>query len=247
MFLGVTLKASGQEATPVSQAAVVWPEYEGGKFHIYYSARFESGWSDKQVLSDSVKDVAMPSVARGYDGVSWVVWSACGENQSSLFYRYSTRAGWSEAEEIPTNLRHNSAPSILVDKDHRPWIVWQGNDGKNQSDIFFSRWDGKGWEPASKVNRGDDSPDVLPLIGTKSNGVLWVSWYGFDGTRYNPYCSEWAYDQSEAVWRWSDEIECDADNLFKVQINRGSKGRSPGFRRIFRTRRRRASMWGGVG
>ncbi|MDZ7695437.1 MAG: hypothetical protein U5R49_00440 [Deltaproteobacteria bacterium] len=204
----LNVEASEKAGGLITGPEVVWPDYEGGKSHIYYSALIGSGWTDKVALPDSVGDKIMPCIVRTGDGVTWVVWVADKVDGSSLFYVHSKGGMWSEAKEIPTGIWLNNAPSIAVDKEDRPWIVWAGSDGQQESHIFFSRWNGMAWEEASRVNRGNSTVNVTPLIGTKSNGALWASWYGLDGTFYRPYCSQWTYDESEAVWRWSEEVHC---------------------------------------
>jgi len=229
LLLGLNVKASDKPGAAATRAEVVWSESEGGKSRIYYSALIGPGWTGKVALPDSAADDIIPCIARTADGVTWVVWIALGADGNSLFYVYSKGGVWSEAKEIPTGLclSPNGAPSIAVDKEDRPVIVWAGRDDKQENHIFFSRWNGMDWEEASRVDRDDLTLCITPLIGTKPNGDLSVCWYGLDGTFYKPYCSEWYYDKSKKAWRWSDEIESDADNLFKVQIDRGKKGEIP--------------------
>lgn len=221
-ILGLTsIEASGEAVGLGNQAEVVWPERHKGSFNIYYSRLTVDGWTAKIPLSESNVTDVMPCLCSGSNGVSWAVWTADSGQKSELFYAYSEQGGWTEPEKINTGLLFNTAPSIVVDKRNGPWIVWAGSNGEG-SDIFFSRWNGRDWDQASRVNKTDSTPDTLPLIGIDGDGIPWVCWFGFDGTRYRPYSSKWS---SEG---WGDEIESDSDNLYEVLIEMGEGGAIPG-------------------
>ena len=191
------------------QIQVVWPERDNGNLDIFFTRLTPSGWTEKAQLSQSPVTELMPTIASGRNGVSWVVWTADrGAKGSDLFYVYSQGEGWSDPVDIPTGLLFNTAPSLMIDEENRPWLVWSGSNGKG-SDIFFSRWNGTEWETPSLVSQTDPSPDIMPLIGTDSQGAPWVCWFGFDGDQYRPYSSKWSSDG------WSREIESRDDNFYK--------------------------------
>ncbi len=215
------MEALGEAQNPSDQMQVVWPERHNGNLDIYFSRLTASGWTTKIPLSEAPATELMPAIAAGSNGVSWVVWTAdSGTKGSDLFYVYSREGGWSDPARIPTGLLFNTAPSIKIDEEDRPWIAWSGSDGKG-SDIYFSRWNGNDWEKASRVNQADSTPDIMPLIGTDWNGSPWICWFGFDGNQYRTYASKWTSE------KWSDEIESDEDNLYKLLTNSGYRAAKP--------------------
>jgi len=203
------MEVLAESENPSDQIQVVWPERDNGNLDIFFTRLTPSGWTEKMPISQSPVAELMPAIASGRNGVSWVVWTADrGTKGSDLFYVYSQGDGWSNPMNIPTGLLFNTAPSVMVGEDNRPWLVWSGSNGKG-SDIFFSRWNGTEWEPPSLVSQTDPSPDIMPLIGTDSQGAPWVCWFGFDGDQYVPYGSKWSAEG------WSDEIESRGENFYK--------------------------------
>lgn len=211
---------SADEASMYESAQVVWPEPSNGSLDIYYSRQTMTGWASKVRLSESADTDMMPCVCSDRDNARWVVWTADSGKKSDLFYVYARQGRWSAPKKIDTGLLHNASPAILCDESGGPWLVWAGNNGGG-SDIFFSRWNRFGWEKASRVNRADSMPDIMPIIGKDSGGNPWVCWFGLDGDRYRCFSSTWMNG------RWEDEVESDSDNLFDAAIDKDAEGEMP--------------------
>gem|GEM_PF-1190774 len=191
-----------------TQSELVWAEFDGEDYEIYYSSLRDNLWTPKLQLSNASYTDILPCVSSGTDGLIWVVWTALVGSKSQLFYSNFDGKSWSYPTPITTNLSKNMAPSIIVDNANIPWIVWAGFDGQDD-DIFFTRWNGYDWDVPLRVNKDDSMPDILPLIGVDSEGNPWLEWSGYDGKKYINYFSKWTGAE------WSEEIEAGSSNLYE--------------------------------
>lgn len=107
---------------------------------------------------------------------------------------YVTRwedSGWIPPQKVNSpQITSNLSPQMVVDPQEVVWIFWSGFDGVDE-DIYYSYWNGQGWQPEARVNPDNMVPDVNPSAKVDESGIIWVTWKGFDGQGYRTYSNHW--------------------------------------------------------
>ena len=205
------VSAGDKEDAVNTEAELVWSEFDGEDYEIYFSNLSNNKWASKvQITNNNLTDFH-PCISSGDDGITWAVWSAISGEKTHLFYSNLDGSSWSTPTQINTNLSSNIAPSIIIDNENIPWVVWAGFDGQDD-DIWFTRWNGDDWEEPQRVNKDDSMPDILPIIGIDEEGKPWVKWSGYDGERYINYSCKWTGAE------WSDEKGAKRSNSYNSMI-----------------------------
>lgn len=175
------------------QTRVVWSAAgEQGHLDLYESTLTRQAWSKPECLVANGSENITPAITEGADGTVLLVWIARDTNGQALLNYLLRFAGGKKLQGmVDTGYAHNYAPTVLIDSRNTPWIAWASDDGTDE-DIYVSRFDGRVWTSAHRVNQDDDTPDIKPLLALLPSGEVQVFWSGFDTTGYRPYEATWS-------------------------------------------------------
>ena len=163
------------------------------------TADIDSGWTGQRMVNrpDKISDVG-PHLAIDNSDRPWVVWdgpeSLVGGKSIDINYAKWNGESWNEEQGVsPWDSLNRFRPAISLDNGSIPWVVWNRTITGHEGDIFFTRWNGKGWEPERQVNLLDSTElDFAPHIAY-GGGQTWIVWYGgpTDISPYTVYASRW--------------------------------------------------------
>ncbi len=213
LAMTTNISAEDKEGSVYPDAEVIWSEFDGEDYEIYYADLRNDVWGSKTQITDNKVGDLYPSISSGTSGITWVVWSAVKGGNTYLFYSNFDGSSWLRPKQIETSFSSNTTPSIIVDNKNVPWVVWTGFDGQDD-DIYFTRWNGYDWDEPRRVNSDDVMPDVFPIIGINEEGNPWVKWSGYDNGKYRDFYSEWIET------RWDDEREDMTNSLYNSLIQK---------------------------
>ncbi len=162
----------------------VWSEQVNNKAEIFYRGRTGDSWGDAIQISALPGENVTPVVLSDNDGAVWVVWANIQHDGSVLTYTVQKNGRWSEQKKIITGLKNNIAPCLIENISRDLCVFFSGNDGNSDDDIFGMRWFGGGWTDLSRVNKANETPDVLPYAAINNDGGLEVTWAGIKEERY---------------------------------------------------------------
>ena len=212
LFSVITNVSAGDKEDAVNtEAELVWSEFDGEDYEIFYSNLSNNKWASKVQITNNNSTDLNPSISSGANGITRVVWSAMSGVKTNLFYSNFDGSSWTPPTQIITNLSSNTTPSIIIDNENIPWVVWTGFDGQDD-DIWFTRWNGDDWDEPQRVNKDDSMPDILPIIGIDEEGNPWVKWSGYDGERYINYSCKWTGTE------WGDEKGAERNKSYNSMI-----------------------------
>ena len=203
-------------STIEDRSILVWGEKNNqGKYVIRLSS-FQGGkWSEANVLSSGDGQNILPAVGSDEHGNIWVAWTELQGIHGSIWYSVFSDEKWNAPVMLKTPTSSDIAPSLAVDDHGTAWLVYSGNDG-GQDDVYSVHWSGKGWSEPVMVNRDDDFPDILPEIVIDEDGVVVVSWQGYNGDQYVTSFSRWN------GFSWSPEQEVLSDEKLSETIQQRS-------------------------
>ena len=117
--------------TPEGFPLVVWSEYDGDDYEIFYTSWNGERWSGEERITDNSESDSQPVVSHISGSVPIVVWSKSFKMGSGIFYKYRRGAEWSPEKELfKSSLEINLFPKIAVLED-RIGVTWQsGNEIK---------------------------------------------------------------------------------------------------------------------
>ena len=110
---------------------VVWSEYDGNDYEIFYTSWNGERWLGEEKITDNGESDSQPVVSHISGSVPIVVWSKSLKMGSGIFCKYRRGAEWSPEKELfKSNLETNVFPKIAVLGD-RIGVTWQsGNEIK---------------------------------------------------------------------------------------------------------------------
>ncbi len=129
-----SLSASG------SIVHIVWEDYRGSDFNIYYKRSTDGGtsWTADIPLTLDLGDSYHPSLSVS-GSVLHAVWSDNRDGNSNIYYKRSTDAGISWQADTPLTSNFATAVSVSVSvSDQVVHAVWQDNREGNY-EIFYKR------------------------------------------------------------------------------------------------------------
>jgi lysophospholipase L1-like esterase len=111
----------GPEGFPM----VVWSEYDGDDYEIFYSSWNGERWSAEERITDNDESDSQPVISYISGSVPIVFWSKSFKKGSGIFFKYKHGADWSPEKTLfKSNLETNLFPKIAVLGD-RIGITWQ--------------------------------------------------------------------------------------------------------------------------
>ena len=158
---------------------------------IYYSSYEKEKWLAPVQLSDSADLVFQPAVGSGSDGKTWVVWSRQDKNGSFLQFTVYNSSCWTKPLQIDTGMNNNKAVTIIVDRHNIPWIAWTAIENI-YPDIFWSRWNGQGWDLPVKAHSENEVPNLQPTLALDELGNITLSWLTYNNRKYVTVSQVWA-------------------------------------------------------
>lgn len=199
---------------------LVWAAKNYGQGEqIYFSSLKMNNWSTPVKLSHSNDLVFQPASSSGTDGKVWVVWSVQGRSGSFLQFTVYSNSTWLQPNQINTGMNSNKAVAIIVDRNNVPWIAWTAvND--MYPDIFWSRWNGRGWELPVRAHHINKVPDIQPELALDESGNVNLSWQTYLDGRYVTVSQVWNGQQWQTV---SGEPE----KIIRKKLIQGDKGIFP--------------------
>ena len=102
--------------------------------------------------------------------------------------------------------------TVVKTSDGRLWAVWSADDGQD-TDLLYSRWDGRDWSPAGTVVANAGTWEQSPSLAVAADGTVWVSWVSESLQEGTLYVSRWL------GYRWA--------NAALVPIGQASRPRQP--------------------
>ncbi len=209
-----------QIAEDIKQAQdikLVWSAKNYGQGEqIYYSSFKKDKWTTPVQLSHSADLVFQPASSSGTDGKVWVVWSRQDKSGSFIQFTVYSASGWLQPRQIDTGMDNNKAVAIIVDHDNTPWIAWTAIDDI-YPEIFWSRWNGQGWDLPVRAHDKNKVPDIQPVLALDESGNINLSWQTYLDGKYVIVSQVWKGQQWQTV---SSEF---GDNIRKKLIQ-GDKG-----------------------
>ncbi len=145
-----------------------------GRYDIYYAVRKDSAWILPQNVSLTPGTSAYPQVVIAPDGVVHLLW----EDDSpgyAVIYHARQRSAWRwDGRPIPHAAGRR--PCGAFDRVGRLHVVFQtGDDDLTHGDVFYTRWEGKGWSPPQRLSDGSH-PAAGPQVAVDESGVVHVVW-----------------------------------------------------------------------
>ena len=115
---------------------------------------------------------------------------------------------WSPLVNVhPQTLHDDKFPHLINDLAGMVWIVWMGVDAtEGDTEVYYSRWNGTGWEPAGLVNPPNQTDDLIPRIACARDGSIRTLWKVFDVSGTGTYAgvtSQWTgsgWSTPDTVW-----------------------------------------------
>ncbi len=203
-------------STIEDRSILVWGEKNNlGNYAVHLSRLRDGQWSGTKVLSSGAGQNILPAVTSDEHGNIWVAWTELQGIYGSIWYSFFSNEKWSVAVMLKTPTSSDIAPSLSVDDNGTAWLVYSGNDG-GQDDVYSVHWTGEEWSEPVMVNRDDDFPDILPEITIDEDGVVVVSWQGYNGDQYVTSFSRWNGTG------WSPEQEVLSDDKISETIQQSS-------------------------
>ena len=180
---------SSEQGSSVLDIQLVWSTNYGQGEQVFFSKYKNKDWSIPIQISESHEFVFKPVSSVGNDGRIWVVWTQ--KDKDGSFLQFSVyNSSWREALPIDTGMKNNRAVTIIVDEDNTPWIAWAGID-TSYSDIFWSRWNGQGWEAPVQAHPDNKVPDINPALSLDDSGQIVLSWQTYVNGKYITITQSW--------------------------------------------------------
>lgn len=219
-----TCAESAETAINIEKGDVVFSQQDGSNLQIYFSSceNVEGGWSSPVKITNDSYINGHPVIDAGSDGKRWLVWTADTGSDYIVRYAFGKDNAWSEPASIPAQLNENLAPSVVVDRSGRTWVAWSANDG-GLDEIYFSKYSENTWTTPMRVNRGNEVPDILPVLTLDEKGNPQVTWEGYRNGSYVKLRSIWDGEG------WSDEVEVQATSQETAAEKESSIANMPSF------------------
>jgi len=190
-------KSSKQEQE--QDIKLVWAAQNYGQGEqIYFSNLSKNNWSPPIQLSHNSDLVFQPASSAGTDGKIWVVWSVQNDNGSFLQFTVFGSSGWMPSTQIDTGINNNKAVTMVVDRHNVPWMAWTAVTDM-YPDIYWSRWDGREWQPPVRAHDENTVPDTQPALTLDESGNMKLSWQTYRDGRYRTMSQIWDGQRWQAV------------------------------------------------
>ena len=125
---------------------------------------------------------------------------------------------WTAPENVhPQRYFGDRFPRLAVPPGQTPWVFWLGGDSlQGDAEIFYSRWNGSGWDPAALVNSPNVTSESSPRVSEAADGGLWVLWKSPNPSNLNRYlglASRWlgnGWSIPDTVWTTGGRLDVPA-------------------------------------
>ncbi len=156
------------------------------------------GWTGPKRLTSENSIFAMECrLAVDSSNVPWAVWVGItteNPNGHDVCYSRYKGGGWEWLERVNTDTTSICfQPRISMDPQSIPWVVWHIFVNNYQRDIYYTRWNGEGWDPEELLNPPDTLFDGPAFIG-HGGGKTWASWESGEYEYGDIWASLWEGD-----------------------------------------------------
>jgi lysophospholipase L1-like esterase len=109
----------------------------------------------------------------------------------------------------PPSLLSASGARVIASGSEGPWVFWIGQE-LGRDEIFFSRFDGRDWSPAARLNATSTVPHLYLDAAADPAGRPWLVWSAYDGEDYEIYWARWNGSAWSAEEKLTDNRDADA-------------------------------------
>ena len=138
------------------------------------------GWEGQRLVNrlDSVYDCT-GEIACDQSDIPWIVWwgSLVQGGPEQIFFTRWNGTNWDEEQMVHSiDTFPNYQPRMTFDSEDRAWVAWtreEGIPGHGDWEVFYTRWNGTGWEPPMRLNPTNPRRDFAEGIAFGGN-KMWV-------------------------------------------------------------------------
>lgn len=173
---------------------VVWVGKAGASpYDVFVTHRVDGRWAPPTNLTQGLGGYNLfADVSVDLGGAPHVVWLDAYSGR--LFYATQIGGTWTSPVALndPNAIATSAAagPGIVATSDGQLHVVWTGkfNNGGvlADNDIFYSRKNASGWEPATLISEDTGQLDLWPEVRIRSPGDVWITWETHDRTEADP-------------------------------------------------------------
>jgi hypothetical protein len=196
LFTPVVHAENTEPLSTLQELQLVFSADYGSGEQIFFSSYQKNNWTIPVQISDSPNFVFHPVSGIGSDGKIWVVWTQADNKGKFLYYSVFSNSRWSQSKKIETQMKDNRSATLIVDTDNIPWLAWLAVE-KTYSDVFWSRWNGSGWDSPIKAHADNNVPDIQPGFSLQESGRIRLSWQTFVDVGYVTASKIWDQQQSQ--------------------------------------------------
>ncbi|MGW8193945.1 MAG: hypothetical protein ACWGOX_06730 [Desulforhopalus sp.] len=193
VFIAVMLVPAPFSCSGQVEGCATWSKQEGDSANIYLAELQNGVWDNARKITGNEGINITPTVSMAENDDIWLVWVKVAGDSRTLQYFTRQQKGEMTGKVASVEGRPGFSPSIVVDHQNTPWLSWAIDDGSDE-DIYYSCWNGSGWQAPQRVHPDNTVPDITPTIGLGPNGQPWISWESFDGNEYVTRTVFWHHD-----------------------------------------------------
>jgi lysophospholipase L1-like esterase len=118
---------------------VVWSEYDGNDYEIYFTSWDGESWSEEERITDNTESDSQPVVSHISGFTPIVVWSKSAQKRNGIFYKYRNGPDWSpEKLWLLSDCETYCSPKIAVHGD-RIGLTWQSGEEIRTDVLTFAK------------------------------------------------------------------------------------------------------------
>ncbi|MHA2135817.1 MAG: hypothetical protein ACW99J_18320 [Candidatus Thorarchaeota archaeon] len=159
---------------------IVWDDYGGGDWDIYYRYYTGSSWqTEVQISTDSgTEDQGRPSIAVN-SGKVHVTWDDYGGGDWDIYYRYYDGSSWQTEQEVSSDSGTEDQwdPDVAVDGAD-VYVLWvDTSDG--DPDVYWRYYDGNSWKTEQEISSDSGTEEQYsPAIAVDDGKAhaVWEDW-----------------------------------------------------------------------
>jgi hypothetical protein len=168
---------------PNGNAVVVWQQYDGARFNIWYNRYVAgTGWEGPGLLESDSGQASAPRVAIDASGRALAVWQQFdGANTNILASRYVPGTGWGAPELLESRTGETFHARIAMNADGSALAVWLQFE-LQKFKVWSNRYaPGSGWGIAERIGPDGLTTHEAPQVAIDAHGNGIAVWQQYDG------------------------------------------------------------------